>query len=173
MADMFEFDISEFERYFDLVEQASKGLFKKEIAKWFEASGFEFLRIVQDEIIRREVVDTRLLLNSFEKGARENTWKVSDGGLTLEVGTNIKYAQYVNDGHWTNKRGVSTRFVPGEWRGDKFVYINGANTGMVLKQKWIEGAHYWESAIRVFERVFEASIEIKMQEWGDKYFSQG
>lgn len=170
MADMFEFDISDFQRYFNLIENASKGVFKKEIAKWFEASGFEFLRVVQDEVIRRQVVDTRLLLNSFQKDGNDNTWKISDSGLTLEVGTNIKYAQYVNDGHWTNSKGQRTRFVPGEWRGGNFVYMRGAKTGMVLKQKWIEGSHYWEAAIRIFESIFETSIERKMEEWRDKYF---
>jgi hypothetical protein len=39
-----------------------------------------------------------------------------------------------------------------------------------LKQKWVEGAHYWEAAIRIFERIFKTSVEKKMAEWRDKYF---
>jgi hypothetical protein len=167
---MFEFDTRDFDRYFKLISKAAHGEFKKQIALWFEASGFEFLRVVQDEIIRRKVVNTRLLLNSFEKGEKHNVWKVSDGGLTLEVGTNVSYAAYVNDGHWTNKKGQKSRFVPGVWRGDNFEYVRGAKTGMVLKQKWVEGAHYWEAAIRIFERIFKTSVEKKMAEWRDKYF---
>lgn len=169
-SNMFEFDISDFDRYFQVVRKAAHGEFKKQIALWFEACGFEFLRVVQDEIIRRKVVDTRLLLNSFEKGQKDNVWKVSDNGLTLEVGTNVSYAEYVNDGHWTNKKGQISRFVPGVWKGSSFEYVKGAKTGMVLKQKWVEGAHYWEAAIRIFERIFEASVERKMVEWRDKYF---
>ncbi len=168
--EVFEFDTSEFDRYFKLVSKATRSEFKKQIALWFEACGFEFLRVVQDEIIRRKVVDTRLLLNSFEKGERDNVWETSDSGLTLEVGTNVNYAGYVNDGHWTNKKGQASRFVPGEWNGDSFEYIKGARTGMVLKQKWVEGSHYWEAAIRIFERIFKASVEKKMEEWRDKYF---
>lgn len=168
--DMFEFDISEFQAYFRLINKAAKGQFKREIARWFEASGFEFLRVIQDEIIKRKVVDTRLLLNSFEKDSEGNVWKVSDGGLTLEVGTNLTYAQYINDGHWTNPKGVERRFVPGVWKGDKFEYQKGAKTGMVLKQKWIEGTHYWEAGMRIFENIFKVSVERKMTEWRDKYF---
>lgn len=166
----FNFDCTEWERYFALLDKAAKKEWKKAIAEWFEACGFEFLRVVQDEIIRRKSVDTRLLLHSFEKGDKNNIWKTSDGGLTLEVGTNIDYAGYVNDGHWTNSKGVSTRFVPGFWNGDTFTYDPGAKAGMVLKQKWVEGSHYWEASIRIFERIFRTSIERKMREWGEKFF---
>ena len=168
---MFEIDITEIQLYLKLINKAAEGEFKKQIALWFEACGFEFLRIVQDEIIRRKVVNTRLLLNSFEKGNQaNNVWKVSDGGLTLEVGTNLEYAEYVNDGHWTNKKGQLSRFVPGVWRGDVFEYERDAKTGMVLKQQWIEGSHYWEAAIRIFERIFQTSVEKKMEEWRDTFF---
>ncbi len=167
---MFEFDVSDYNRYFALLSRAAKGEVKKAIAQWFEASGFEFLRVMQDEIIRRKVVDTRLLLHSFEKGEDENVWEVSDGGLRLEVGTNLAYAEYVNDGHWTCKKGEIGRWVPGVWKGGTFTYVKGAKTGMALKQKWIEGSHYWEAAIRIFELTFRTSVERKMRTWGEAYF---
>jgi len=167
---MFEFDVSEIQLYLKLINKAAEGEFKKQIALWFEACGFEFLRIVQDEVILRKVVDTRLLLNSFGKGDKNNVWEVSDEGLTLEVGTNVEYAEYANDGHWTNKKGQASRFVPGVWRGDIFEYVRGAKTGMVLKQRWVEGSHYWEAAIRIFERIFQKSVERKMEEWRDTFF---
>ncbi len=165
-----EIDVKQFQKFFDKLNKAAKKDFKKQIGLWFEACGFEFLRIVQDEIIRKRVVDTRLLLNSFGKGGKNGVWKVSDEGFTLEVGTNVEYAEYVNDGHWTNKKGQKSRFVPGVWQGDRFIYQRGAKTGMVLKQQWVEGAHYWESAIRIYERMFEKSLEKKIQEWMDRYF---
>lgn len=77
----------------------------------------EFLDLIQDEIIRTETTDTRWLLNSFQRGHSENVWSISNGGLTLEVGTNVNYATYANDGHMQN-----SRFVPGYWKGDRFVY---------------------------------------------------
>lgn len=163
-------DTRELKKFMKLMNKAVRKDFEREIAQWLESLGHELLRLIQDEIIRKQVVDTRLLLNSFEKGTNDNVWKASDGGLTLEVGTNIEYAKYVNDGHWTNKRGQDSRFVPGEWRGDRFVYIRGHNRGMVLRQQWIEGTHYWESALRIFERMFPRALDRKVQEWLNKYF---
>lgn len=89
---MFEFDISDFDRYFKFISKAAHGEFKKQIALWFEACGFEFLVYVQDEIIRRGAMDTRELLHSFQKGKPFNVWESSQGGLYLEVGTNLEYA---------------------------------------------------------------------------------
>lgn len=184
-----DFDFSEFKAFFARLRQAAGGDFKKELALMLEGLGFEFLRIVEDEIIRRKVVDTRLLLTSFHKGGEDNVWELDENGLTLEVGTNVKYAAYVNDGHWTVDKdganalkdkdgniklfdGKMARFIPGNWSGDRFIYDPGAKGGMVLKQQWVEGAHYWESAIRILEKMFPDLMESKLQEWIDKYFSE-
>lgn len=129
-----EFDMSEIREFFQSMERAAKGDFKKDMEEWLEAVGTDFLRVVQDEIVRRKVLDTRLLLNSFTKGDGGNVWELSDGDLTLEVGTNVEYAGYVNDGHWTNPKGVQRRWVPGYWEGDRFIYDPSAKTGMLLKQ---------------------------------------
>lgn len=170
MAAAVEFDFGEIRAFLARLRQAAQGDFKKEIELFMEGLGLEFLRLVEDEIIRREVMDTRLLLVSFEKGGSDNVWEVSDEGLTLEVGTNVAYAAYVNDGHWTNPKGVDSRFVPGVWSGDRFIYQPGAKTGMVLKQKWVEGSHYWESALRILERMYPDLLDAKLQDWLDKYF---
>ena len=97
-------------------------------------------------------------------------WELSDGDLTLEVGTNVEYAGYVNDGHWTNPKGVQRRWVPGYWEGDRFIYDPSAKTGMLLKQHWVEGAHYFESALRIYEKMFQTEAENKLQEWLERYF---
>lgn len=165
-------DTTELRSFFEKLSQAGKGDLKAEIALWLEAMGIELLRIIEDEIIRRDVVDTRLLLHSFTKGDAANIWEIEDDGLTLEIGTHVDYAAYVNDGHWTNPKGVSMRFVPGNWNGNKFEYTPGAKTGMMLKQKWVEGKHYWESALRIFERMFPALLEAKLQEWIIRYFEE-
>lgn len=153
------------------LERAGRGSLKEDIQLWLEAIGIDFLDLIQDEIIRVGAVDTRLLLNSFSKQGEGNVWEISNDGLTLEVGTNVKYAKYVNDGHWLNPNGVSTRFVPGRWSGERFIYDPGANTGMMLKQKWIEGYHFWESAKHIYERMFSRSLERKLQRWFQTYFS--
>ncbi len=165
-----EFDMQELKQFFQQMEQAAKGDFKKGFSLWIEAVGFDFLKVVQDEIENRKVMDSRLLLNSFTKNAEGNIWELSSDGLTLEIGTNVNYANYVEKGHWTNPQGVEQRFVPGYWNDDRFIYDKNAKTGMVLKQKWINGKHYFESALRIYETIFEKSAEKKLQEWLQKYF---
>ncbi len=164
-----EIDFSQLTSFFDQLESVGNGALKEEMRKFLEGIGDEFLRIVCEEIIRREVVDTRLLLNSFQKSGPEGMWNIKDGGLTLEVGTNVEYASFVNDGHWTNPKGVNTRWIPGYWNGDKFTYSPGAKTGMFLRQKWVEGRHFWEAAIRIIEKMLPNLMEAKVAEWLEDY----
>lgn len=164
-----EIDYSELSAFFDQVEAAGNGALKEELKKFVEGLGDDFLRIVSEEIIRRKVVDTRLLLNSFQKGSSDGIWSIRDGGFTLEVGTNVEYASYVNDGHWTNPKGVDARWVPGSWNGDRFIYDSDAKTGMLLRQKWIEGRHYWEGAIRIMEKMLPGLMEAKITDWLQDY----
>lgn len=165
-----EVDVEEFRQFFESIRKAARGDFKKELELFLEGVGNEFLRIVQDEIIRRQVMDTRLLLASFQKGAGDNVWQIGNGGLTLEVGSSLEYAKFANDGHWTNPKGVEQRFVPGYWKGDRFIYDPSAKTGMVLKQHWVEGKPYFDSALRILNRMFPEMLEEKMQEWIESYF---
>lgn len=143
--------------------------FKREVATWLDASGFQLLEEIQRMIIAMQVVDTRRLLNSFTKGKDGNVWTISNGGLTLEIGTNVEYAKFVNDGHWANPRGVDKRFVPGKWENGKFTYIRGHKSGMVLKQQWIEGRPYWDNALVIFEKMFEQSFKNKLRDWVSKF----
>lgn len=152
-------DQSELKQLNEKIIQLAK-TFKGEIGEWFDALGIEFLGIVQDEIIRKGVVDTRLLLNSFSKGDANNLWEVGAGGLTLEIASNLEYSKFVNDGHMQHKR-----WLPGIWSGDKFIYDASSNQGMMLTEKFIEGYHYWESADLLFQRIFEKSLEKKLDEF--------
>ena len=76
-----EIDFAEYKEFFEKLARAGNRDFRKELETWLEGLGIELLRIIEDEIIRREVVDTRLLLHSFTKGNAENIWEISDGGL--------------------------------------------------------------------------------------------
>ena len=176
MATHVDIDMSEFKAFFGTVEKAAKGDFRKEFELFLEGVGNEFLRILQDEIVRRKVMDSRRLLHSFERNGDGNVWSIEEGGLVLEVGSSVNYASYVNDGHWTNPKGVAVRFVPGHWEGERFIYNpgetdeNGHAKGMVLKQHWVEGAHYWDSALRIMDKIFPELLEAKIQQWIDNYF---
>ncbi len=176
-----EIDTTEFKKFFESIKKAANGDFRKEFELFLEGIGNEFLRIVQDEIIRRQVMDTRLLLASFEKGAEGNIWRLEEGGMVLEVGTNVNYAKYVNDGHrtfdpaktkhFTLPNGEEARFVPGYWQGDRFTYDKSADGGMVLKYHLVEGKHYFEGALHALDRIFPELLDAKLQEWIDNYFS--
>ena len=146
--------------------------FKEDMVIFLDAVGVDMLRIIEDEIIRLDVVDTRLLLRSFHKGDAGNIYRLDSGELTLEIGTNVEYAAYVNDGHWLNPKGVETRFVPGYWTSKgRFVYQRGAKTGMVLKQDYINGRHYIEHAVNIMESMFPQLAERKLENWFSHYFS--
>lgn len=191
-----EIDLSELQDFFARAGRAATGDFKRELELFLEGLGIEFLRVIQDEIKRRKVMDTRLLIDSFAKGAGGNVWKLEEGGLTLEVGSSVEYAKYVNDGHWTMDRygecilrynkdtkngrhkawdaklfgGSIARFVPGYWRGHRFVYDPSAKTGMVLKQNWVPGKPYFDNALRILNRMYPDLLERKLQGWLDSYF---
>lgn len=138
------FDISELQAFFNRLERASNGEFAREVQRWLDAIGVDFLRVVQDEIIRLEVVDTRALLNSFKARNRpgHNIFRKLSNGLGIECGSNLDYASYVNDGH--NLR-------------------NG---------EWWEGYHYFDNAKFIFEDIFKEALENKLQEWLDGTFSE-
>lgn len=171
-------DATELRQFVEKLEKAGRGgEFKKELTRFLDSLGVDFLAHVQDAIIQAGSVDTRLLSNSFQKSGEGNVFIAQEGGLRLEVGTNVEYASFVNDGHWLNPKGIDMRWVPGHWTGPpgdknaKFIYEPGAKTGMLLKQDWIEGTHYFDDSVRLMERIMPMYMEGKMQEWIDKYFS--
>jgi hypothetical protein len=161
-------DVSELKRFSEKLRMAADGGLRRDFLTFLEASGFELLRIIQDEVIRTKAVDTRLLLNSFHKGNENNIYSLSEGDVTLEIGTNLEYAKWVNDGHWLNPQGVSERFVPGVWNADgKFRYAPKAKTGMLLRQKFVPGKHFMEHSVKIMEKLFPKMVESWLDKWLD------
>ena len=68
------------------------------------------------------------------------------------------------------------RFVPGKVTTNavgkitSFEYDPSAKSGMMLKQKWVEGRHFWESGIKIMEKMIPGLLEAKVQQWMDNYF---
>lgn len=149
------------------LKDASEGELREEMATWLDGQAFWFLEEVQKMIIQRGNVVTSRLLNSFSRGDSKNVWKITKRGLKLEVGTNLEYAQLVNDGHFTidPSSGKTSRWVPGRWKGDRFEYDPNSKEGMLLKLSWVEGSGYWDDAKFIFERMFEANLDAQL----DKY----
>ncbi|AMM98432.1 HK97 gp10 family phage protein [Bacillus altitudinis] len=162
------------DQFIEDLNAAVNGGLQAEYEEWLEAMGYEFLDIVQDEVIRTKTVDARRLLNSFQKGDQENVFSMSSGGLTLDVGTNLEYASYTNDGHFTidPSKNLDRRWVPGRWVGDRFEYDSNAETGMLLKFQWVEGSGYWDNALAIFGQMFEQSLDRKLQQWIDRHFGR-
>ncbi|MBP2635552.1 MAG: bacteriophage HK97-gp10, tail-component family protein [Firmicutes bacterium] len=127
--------INELKKFAKRLEDAANRDLKRQYNVWLEAIGMEFLGIVQDQIIRLGVVDTRRLLNSFNRGNGDCVFELNQSNLVLKIGTNIEYAAYVNDGH------------------------------KLPNDQWWEGYHYFDISITILEKIIAASLERKMVQW--------
>jgi Bacteriophage HK97-gp10, putative tail-component len=100
------------------------------------------------------------LKKSMNMGAPGNVFEVQVGKQSyVLLGTNIKYAQYVNDG-FTQEKG---RFVPGEWSGNTFHYIPGHDEGMVLTGKTIPGAFMFEKMLDRLDTEIDRAVQFEFR----------
>ena len=166
----FSLQVEGLQDFAEQLKAATGAGLKKDIAEFLNAAGVEFLRIVQSELKSSHTVVTGNLIGSFGMGGSGNIWEIGDGGFSLTVGSNVEYASYVNDGHFTTPAGVERRFVPGYKKGRRFVYDPSAKGGITLVRKWISGKHYWEAAIRHSEPILQKEAEIAIDKWVAKYF---
>lgn len=174
-------DMSEIKSFFENMKSAGKGALQKELEVFLEALAEEFLNLIQEEFKNRHKnTGFGFLISSFSRGGAGNVWRYEDENLTIEVGTVLKYAGYVNDGHRTLDpaktrhfklpNGERARYVPGYWQKKKFICDPSSKTGMVLKYKWVEGLHFWEAALTAIKRTCPQLLEKKLDEWLEKYF---
>ena len=150
-------DASQLEAFARKVEAASTDL-KPYMGKTLQEVGEEFLTIVQEAIEGAGNVDTGKLLSSFTKGGSGNVWNLDLGGLTLEIGSTLDYAKYVNDGH----RQQPERVVPGYWEG--------AKSGMVLKASFVAGSHFFDRSVQTLERMFPEMADKAFEQFFRRYF---
>lgn len=153
-------DLSELKEFVQRLENAANGDLRKQYGVWLEALGMEFLNTVQDEIIRLKVLDTRRLLNSFSRGDSDCVFEMDAEGLKLTIGTNVEYAGWVNDGHFAG----STKMFYNTKSGKRFMARNVKNL-WYGQERWIEGYHYFDISISIFEKIMAASLEKKLNEW--------
>lgn len=161
-------DASQLGAWAERMNAAASGALKNDVATWWDAQAIEFLNLVQGEVMGTDTVDTGRLLNSFAKGATGNVFNASNGGLTIQVGTNVEYAPYVENGHHQD-----ARFVPGSWGRapngkTRFNYGEG-HGGMMLKEKWITGKFFFQAATRKFREQIGPEAMAKVAQLIRKY----
>nr|WP_202890393.1 HK97 gp10 family phage protein [Brevibacillus brevis] len=124
--------------------------------------GEELLNHVIDELDSQDLIDTGTLWNSFTQGDQNNVWQF-DGDrntLSLEVGSNLTYAQHLNDGYTIDK----SYFVPGYWNGvGKFIYDPSAKGGFMVKPRSFIGRKYFDFALRDFQGGMKVLLERMLQ----------
>ena len=147
--------IKELRNFAIRLDEAANRDLKRQYTVWLEAIGMEFLGIVHDNIIRLGVVDTRRLLNSFNRGNKECIFELNDSKLVLKVGSNVEYAALVNNGHYIGSKKTS------------IITKNGRkiNLRKIGKRKWWEGYHYFDISITHLEKIIETSMERKLLGW--------
>lgn len=96
---------------------------------------------IKAEIDRGEHVDTSRLIDSIS---------VFVGGIPhdyVEVGTNVEYALYVNDGHVQHRRFLPISYLSA---GGRKKYIDSSENigGIMLKERYIPGAFFLEKGMQ-------------------------
>lgn len=101
-------------------------------------------------------VDTSRLVSSFQVGVVTPN--------EAEIGTNVEYALYVNDGHVQHRRFLPISYLSAGGRGK---YIQPGNTkGIMLKEKYIPGKYFLENGMRQAEPRLKTIGESFMQQIG-------
>ena len=117
-----------------------------------DMSDYQQLGPLMPKVIRRGVDQTahylidRLQVNSpVDTGYLKGGWfRYKDTESMVDIRSPAKYAIFVNDGH-SQQPG---RFIPGEWKGNKFRYDSQSKTGMVLKASSVKGKKFVEKSIQ-------------------------
>ena len=140
--------------------------FEKLLANFKEVqkSHDQFIRSFLTEMGMRAMAQTKKL-TPVDTGNLRNNWELSQvyrkgDELYIVLFNPTEYASFIEDGHMQH-----SRWVPGEWRGDRFEYIPGAKTGMMLKEKWIPGHHMARISINKVERELPARYNRAFKEF--------
>lgn len=128
--------------------------FENLVDKWAEKKATLLKRmgeIYHAEIIPNVPVDTSRLVDNifvFTEGIPQDY---------VEVGTDVKYALYVNDGHVQHKR-----FLPADKLtvGGKTKYLKKADQkGIMLSERYVQGAFFMEKGMNSAKPRLERLVE--------------
>ena len=111
--------------------------------------------IYHAEVIPHVPVDTSRLVDSIF---------VYDDGIPqdyIEVGTNVHYALYVNDGHVQHRR-----FLPADKLsvGGRAKYLKDGAKGIMLSERYVQGKFFMEKGLKDAEPRLEKLINSFMEQ---------
>lgn len=112
--------------------------------------------IMEAEISPLIPVDTSNLVSKFFIN-----YSVGGAEELVEYSTNVEYALYVNDGHVQHRRFLPIRYLSA---GGRSKYIKKSNaTGIMLKERYVEGKHFIENGMQNatprIERLIDSFME--------------
>ena len=147
---MFYFVHDEFEKYIEEMEKLASNV--NQAIK-------EFLMEQANKCVDRIRIDTPV-----DTGYLKSNWIVTNYQrykdlYSVDIENDAPYASFVEDGWSTTAKGVTSRFVPGYWLGEHFVYDPNAKTGMTLKHKEYKGKHM--ARINVIKTQYHLNAEYK------------
>ena len=128
------------------------------VDKWEEKKAVLLKRmgsIYHEEVIPHVPVDTSRLVDNifvFGEGIPQDY---------VEVGTNVHYALYVNDGHVQHKR-----FLPAERlsAGGKSKYLKQGAKGIMLSERYVAGKFFMEKGMNGAKPRLETLINSFMEQ---------
>ncbi|MEK3744717.1 HK97 gp10 family phage protein [Brevibacillus sp. FSL K6-0770] len=155
------------ERQYRRLKKQSKREVEAAMDRVARKAGFQVLRGAQDRVPVRDGV----LRASLMIGNPDNIFDMYLRGTKVEitVGTHLEYARYVEEG-FTQRAG---QFVPGYWDDEKFVYVPGYSSGMVLKGKRIPGVRYMARSEAEVESIMDALVKEELDELARRLFPDG
>lgn len=105
-------------------------------------------------------VDTSRLVSSFQIGAVTPDYS--------EVGTNVEYALYVNDGHVQHRRFLPISYLSANGRKKYIRAQKGGKEpkGIMLKEKYIPGVFFLEKGLEAAKPGFKELGESFMEQIG-------
>jgi len=151
---MSSFEIPGFDDFMKRVEVVADKLDSKKM----KLTG-DLALIAQEEITPLIPVDTSRLVSSFQIGTVTPEYS--------EIGTNVEYALYVNDGHVQHSRFLPATYLSAK---GKRLYLKsqkgskGDPKGIMLKEKYIPGKFFLEKGMKTAEPRMKTKIESWMEE---------
>lgn len=123
-----------------------------------------FIRNFLFEMGMRAMAQTKAL-TPVDTGNLRNRWELQGvfrkgEELYVVLFNPVEYASFVEDGHRQRKR-----WVPGRWQGNRFIYDRDAKTGMMLREKWVQGKFMARISINKIENEMPARYEAALRKF--------